>query len=83
MNKINVLLDKMTISRSDTSEIKEILRGNGLDTSQPFERWVTPTHRYSVTFYGIALPRKVVRIIKTCIGVIPTTEPWPGEMGVG
>lgn len=83
MSRIQVTIERAALNRMSSREITELLRAKGLDTEQPMSTWEGPQYRYSRIFGGITLPRKVVRVIKTCIGVVPMTEPWPGEMGVG
>ena len=78
MAKIEIIVDKIIDSRMSHQQRYLYLEKRGLDPQQASSVWERPDKLYCRAYIGEALPDKVVRVIKTCIGLIPVTEPWKG-----
>ena len=76
MEKIQIRMSFRKQAGLGIREIKPYLYQNGLDIFKTFTTIAVEGGLYYY-FSGIARPNRVVGILKTCIGLIPITEPWP------
>ena len=73
---MEVEMDRMAQSRMSKHQIDIYLHEHGLDLNKPYTVWERPDRMYALSYRGEARSNRVVGVIKTCIGLVPITEPW-------